>query len=128
MPTNQFHQFCIIFALCAVLIGEAVASTPVTPNLLINGDAETQRCTDDWTKQTSVPGWRVTRGAASVPPIRRLWRTGCGGRKISGYQRAGTLFAGQAGSWLDFALAATYLTSATHTLRVRNLSFVKSDR
>src|ERR1700688_3452208 len=66
MPTNRFHQFCILFGLSALLIGEALASTPVTPNLLVNGDAEAQRCTVDWTAQTSVPGWRVTRGAASV--------------------------------------------------------------
>jgi hypothetical protein len=62
MHRNRFRHFCIVTA----LIGEAVAGTPVTPNLLVNGDAETQRCTADWTAQTSVPGWRVTRGAASV--------------------------------------------------------------
>lgn len=66
MPTSRFHQFCILFGLSPLLIGEALASTPVTPNLLVNGDAEAQRCTVDWTAQTSVPGWRVTRGAASV--------------------------------------------------------------
>jgi hypothetical protein len=66
MRTNEVRQFCVLFALWAVLIRQAVASTPVTPNLLVNGDAETQRCTDDWTAQTSVPGWRVTRGAVSV--------------------------------------------------------------
>ena len=66
MSTNRFRQFCVIFGLSAVLFREALASTPVTPNLLVNGDAETQRCTHDWTAQTSVPGWRVTRGAASV--------------------------------------------------------------
>ncbi|MFI4938317.1 MAG: alkaline phosphatase family protein [Candidatus Berkiellales bacterium] len=38
----------------------------VTPNLLLNGDAEYHRCTDDWTAQTSIPGWTVLRGAASV--------------------------------------------------------------
>src|SRR5271167_3652004 len=37
-----------------------------TQNLLINGDAELQLCTNDWDAQTSVPGWRVLRGAASV--------------------------------------------------------------
>src|ERR1700720_2768168 len=62
MPTSRVHQFCILFGLSALLIGEALASTPVTPNLLVNGDAEAQRCTVDWTAQTSVPGWRVTRG------------------------------------------------------------------
>ena len=45
----------------------AAAGSPVTSkNLLINGDAELHRCTDDWTAQSSVPGWRVVRGAASV--------------------------------------------------------------
>ncbi len=43
------------------------AGSPITSkNLLINGDAEAHRCTDDWTAQSSVPGWRVVRGAASV--------------------------------------------------------------
>jgi hypothetical protein len=43
------------------------AASPSTPkNLLVNGDAELHRCTDDWTAQSSVPGWRVVRGAASV--------------------------------------------------------------
>jgi Phosphoesterase family len=37
-----------------------------TGNLLVNGDAEAHECTDDWTAQTPVPGWRVVRGAASV--------------------------------------------------------------
>jgi len=37
-----------------------------TGNLLNNGDAEVHHCTDDWTAQTPVPGWRVVRGAASV--------------------------------------------------------------
>src|ERR1700752_2764475 len=64
--TDRFRQFCVILGLSAALIRGALASTPVTPNLLVNGDAETQRCTHDWTAQTSVPGWRVTRGAASV--------------------------------------------------------------
>jgi hypothetical protein len=43
-----------------------VASAMTTGNLLVNGDAESHRCTDDWTAQSSVPGWRVVRGAASV--------------------------------------------------------------
>lgn len=66
MRTTRFQPFCTIFALWAALIGEALATTPATPNLLVNGDAEAQRCTDDWTAETSVPGWRVTRGAVSV--------------------------------------------------------------
>jgi phosphoesterase family protein len=66
MVTRRFHRFCVLFGLCAALIRAALAGTPVTANLLVNGDAEAQRCTDDWTTQTSVPGWRVTRGAASV--------------------------------------------------------------
>jgi hypothetical protein len=37
-----------------------------TQNLLVNGDAEAHRCTNDWTTQTSVPGWEVIRGAASI--------------------------------------------------------------
>jgi len=41
-------------------------AVPASGNLVVNGDAETHRCTDDWTAQTPVPGWRVLRGAASV--------------------------------------------------------------
>ena len=66
MVTARFQRFCILFGLSAALIRAALAGTPVTANLLDNGNAEAQRCTDDWTAQTSVPGWRVTRGAASV--------------------------------------------------------------
>jgi len=50
--------------LLAVQTGSASAAS--TGNLLRNGDAETHRCTDDWTAQTPVPGWTVLRGAASV--------------------------------------------------------------
>ena len=66
MFTPRLQRFCILLGLSAALIGAAFAGAPVTVNLLVNGDAEAQRCTDDWTAQTSVPGWRVTRGAASV--------------------------------------------------------------
>ena len=66
MLTPRLQRFCILLGLSAALIGAAFAGAPVTVNLLVNGDAEAQRCTDDWTAQTSVPGWRVTRGAASV--------------------------------------------------------------
>ena len=66
MITLRSRRFGILLGLSAALIRAALAGTPVTPNLLVNGDAEAQRCTDDWTAQTSVPGWRVTRGAASV--------------------------------------------------------------
>jgi hypothetical protein len=66
MITPRSQRFCVCFGLCAALIRAALAATPVTANLLVNGDAEAQRCTDDWTAQTSLPGWRVTRGAASV--------------------------------------------------------------
>src|ERR1700758_3002749 len=66
MFTPRLQRFCILLGLCAALIQAAFGGTPVTVNLLVNGDAEAQRCTDDWTAQTSVPGWRVTRGAASV--------------------------------------------------------------
>src|ERR1700741_3591397 len=66
MFTQRFRRFFMIVGLSAALIRAALAGAPVTANLLVNGDAEAQRCTDDWTAQTSVPGWRVTRGAASV--------------------------------------------------------------
>src|ERR1700758_2960214 len=66
MFTPRLQRFCILLGLCAALIRATFAGPPVTVNLLLNGDAEAQRCTDDWTAQTSVPGWRVTRGAASV--------------------------------------------------------------
>jgi hypothetical protein len=66
MITLRSRHFCIFLGLSAALIRAALAGAPVSANLLVNGDAEAQRCTDDWTAQTSVPGWRVTRGAASV--------------------------------------------------------------
>jgi len=44
----------------------ANARAATSPNLIVNGNAEAQRCTADWTAQTTVPGWRVLRGAASV--------------------------------------------------------------
>jgi len=53
-------------AFAAALLCAGCAHAATTPDLVANGDAETGRCTDDWTAQTSVPGWRVTRGAASV--------------------------------------------------------------
>lgn len=49
-----------------MLVASAAGQAGTTPNLLANGDAELQLCTRDWTAQTSVPGWRVLRGAASV--------------------------------------------------------------
>jgi hypothetical protein len=52
--------------LVALLRPGAATAASTSENLLINGDAERQRCTDDWTAQTSIPGWRVTRGAAAV--------------------------------------------------------------
>jgi hypothetical protein len=42
------------------------AGGEATGNLLVNGDAESHRCTSDWTAQSPVPGWRVVRGATSV--------------------------------------------------------------
>src|SRR5215469_15682900 len=66
MVTTRFQRLCVFSGLSAALVRLALAGTPVTVNLLVNGDAEAQHCTDDWTAQTSVPGWRVTRGAASV--------------------------------------------------------------
>src|SRR5215472_16617661 len=63
-PRSQ--RSLLLLGLSVALIRVAFAGPPVTANLLVNGDAETQRCTDDWTAQTSVPGWRVTRGAVSV--------------------------------------------------------------
>jgi hypothetical protein len=51
---------------CALLAIVPPACAAVTANLLVNGDAETHLCTDDWTAQTPTPGWTVVRGAASV--------------------------------------------------------------
>ena len=50
----------------AVLLGNAAVADETTGNLLVNGDAESHRCTDDWTAQSPVPGWTVVRGAATV--------------------------------------------------------------
>ena len=53
-------------ALAAVMLVTFASAGETTQNLLVNGDAEMQLCTGDWVAQTSVPGWRVLRGAASV--------------------------------------------------------------
>jgi len=52
--------------LAAATVALDAACAGTTPNLLVNGDAEAHRCTQDWTASTPVPGWRVLRGAASV--------------------------------------------------------------
>jgi len=64
----RFHgaSFAPVLAFAATLIQPAVANASTSGNLLVNGNAELQLCTNDWTAQTSVPGWRVIRGAASV--------------------------------------------------------------
>jgi hypothetical protein len=66
MRNSGFHRFRLVLVLAAALIGPARVNAQTTGNLLVNGDAEVHRCTNDWTAQTSIPGWRVVRGAASV--------------------------------------------------------------
>ncbi len=51
---------------CLLVLSVPCSAQDLSANLLVNGDAEAHRCTSDWTAQTSVPGWRVVRGAASV--------------------------------------------------------------
>src|SRR5271165_5376388 len=53
-------------AVAAAMLAAPASAGQTTQNLLINGDAELQICTNDWDAQTSVPGWHVVRGAASV--------------------------------------------------------------
>jgi len=55
-----------VLGLVVALIQPAIANANTSANLLVNGNAELQLCTNDWTAQTSVPGWRVIRGAVSV--------------------------------------------------------------
>jgi hypothetical protein len=59
-------RLTLVFGLSIGLIRPAAANAVTTENLLVNGDAELQRCTNDWTAQSSIPGWRVIRGAANV--------------------------------------------------------------
>src|SRR5215470_10792071 len=68
MCKRRFHRswLALVLSLAAALFQAAPVSAQTTPNLLVNGDAEVHRCTNDWTAQTSIPGWRVVRGAASV--------------------------------------------------------------
>lgn len=66
MRRSKFYQSFFVLVVAATVIWPAVANGSTTENLLVNGDAELQRCTNDWTAQTSIPGWRVLRGAASV--------------------------------------------------------------
>jgi hypothetical protein len=58
--------FAPVLGFAVTLIHPAVANASTSANLLVNGDAELQVCTNDWTVQTSIPGWHVVRGAASV--------------------------------------------------------------
>jgi hypothetical protein len=55
-----------IFCVAGALVLPTLAGAIETANLLANGNAEVHRCTDDWSAQTPVPGWRVLRGAVSV--------------------------------------------------------------
>jgi hypothetical protein len=59
-------RLTVVLGLSIGLIRAAAANALTTENLLVNGDAELQQCTNDWTAQSSIPGWRVIRGAASV--------------------------------------------------------------
>ena len=54
------------FLLMVLVVEPQAVNAGTTRNLLVNGDAEQTRSTDDWTAQASVLGWRVTRGAVSV--------------------------------------------------------------
>jgi hypothetical protein len=56
----------IFLSVVASLAQATTATFTTTENLVRNGNAESHRCTDDWSAQTPVPGWRVLRGAASV--------------------------------------------------------------
>src|SRR5215471_17876149 len=66
MLKNRFRRSCLFLVLAGALARPVAANAQTTANLLVNGDAELHRCTNDWTAQTSIPGWRVVRGAASV--------------------------------------------------------------
>ncbi len=58
--------FVILLCIATSLAQATTATVSTTENLVLNGNAESHRCTDDWSAQTPVPGWRVLRGAASV--------------------------------------------------------------
>ena len=66
MGPSRLQSSWLGLVIAAMLVPSAPASAGTTQNLLVNGNAELQSCTRDWTAQTSVPGWRVVRGAASV--------------------------------------------------------------
>ena len=67
---SSIKPFCaalFFFLSSAASLAQATPATvSTTENLVNNGNAESHRCTDDWSAQTPVPGWRVLRGAASV--------------------------------------------------------------
>ena len=48
------------------MLHSAGSSVRTTQNLLVNDDAELQSRTRDWTALTSILGWRMVRGAASL--------------------------------------------------------------
>jgi len=66
MVKSRFYQSWLVLGPAVALSLPAPANSQTTQNLLVNGNAELQSCTNDWTAQTSIPGWRVVRGAAGV--------------------------------------------------------------
>jgi Phosphoesterase family len=67
MPSCLSHIAAgVVAAVMLVMQATPANAGETTQNLLINGDAELRLCTNDWDAQTSVPKWRVLRGAASV--------------------------------------------------------------
>lgn len=64
MFKSRLLHSCLVVVLfvSGALIRPAAANALTTENLLVNGDAELQRCTNDWTAQSSIPGWRGNAG------------------------------------------------------------------
>ena len=66
MSMGRIKQAGFVIGMISIMLQPITAKAFETGNLLINGDAEQHRCTDDWTAQSPIPGWQVINGAASV--------------------------------------------------------------
>jgi hypothetical protein len=74
---NRFCFSALAFLACTTALPIA-ARAQTSPNLLLNGDAEIGRCTDDKGAATTVPGWTVTQGYPT------LFCKTAGGKPVSG--------------------------------------------
>ena len=89
----RFSRSLLVACAAMFLMDAWAVHAATTANLLINGDAEQHRCSDDWSAQTPVPGWQVLRGAARVMCYSAFSYTGETPRTQQPQQAGNALFA-----------------------------------